>query len=414
LKDRYLDVLGIFDGEYGYKGPNHVQIDLTNNCNNACIACWCNSPLLQEERLSNAVKQQHLPLELVKELLDELERMGTNEVYYSGSGEPFMYPHIMEVLEHSRKKGFICYVNTNFTLLDENNIDDLIDLGVDNLIVSVWAGTPETYCRVHPGKTKEDFNRIKDALVYLNRKKKEKFCKPIIKVYNVLFNMNYFEIEQMIRFAESTFSESIEFTLADTIPNKTDVLKLNGEQAQELIDAWSIIQKRVDGSNVLPSGLILYQFHHFLRRINVAKDVEDAKYDRNIIDSLPCYNGWLFARIIPNGEVHSCLKAHRIPTGSLHANRFSEIWNSRRQVYFRKKTLVEKKCDPFFKMIGNDAYTEEAGCYKSCDDIGRNTWMHNKIGRMNSFEIFAVKTMAKLLRAVRKGTPRKKGGSKIP
>lgn len=413
LKDRYPDILGIYDGEYGYKGPFHVQIDLTHNCNYSCIACWCNSPLLEEEKLPEDVKQKHLPLEMVKDLLDEIERMGATEVYYSGSGDPFMHPHIMEVLDYTKKKGLTCFVNTNFTLLDKNKIDALIDFGVDFLTVSVWAGTPETYCSVHPGTTEENFYRLKDNLVYLNQKKKEKSNKPIIKVYDVIFNMNYFELEEMVRFAESTSSESIEFALADTMPNKTDVLSLNEKQTQELIEIATNIKKRANKDNKLPSGLDLFQFPLFLRRLSVVKDVEDAKYDRNVIDSMPCYVGWLFTRILPDGNVHSCLKAHRIPTGSLYKNRFSEIWNSEKQFYFRKKTRVYKKSDPFFRLIGNDPSTKEAGCYKTCDDIGRNTCMFNRIKMLNWSERLMLKFMAKTLKITRKLKPEKKNISTL-
>ncbi len=409
LKHRYLEILGIYDGEYGYKGPFHVQIDLTNNCNNQCIACWCNSPLLKEKRLSEEEKKQYLPLGLVKELLDEISQMGATEIYYSGSGEPFMHPQIMEVLKYTKKKGLTCHVNTNFTLLDRNKIDCLIDLGVDFLTVSVWAGRPKTYCRVHPGRIEEDFHRVKENLVYLNKKKKEKFNKPLIKIYEVLFNMNYSEVEEMIKFAEDTSSESIEFTLADTIPNKTDILRLNKDETQELIEICKDIKKRLGNDNRLTSGLLLFQFDQFLRRISVIRDVGEAKYDRNIIDRLPCYIGWLFARVIPNGEVHSCLKAHRIPTGSLYLNRFSEIWNSPKQFYFRKKTLVYEKNDPFFRLIGNDPYIKEAGCYKSCDDIGRNTWMHNRIQMLSTPERLVLKSIANVLKIVRRLRPKEDG-----
>ena len=407
FKDRYLEILGIYDKEHGYKGPFHVQIDLTNDCNNACLACWCNSPLLKERKLSQEEKRQYLPLRLVKELLDEISQTGTTEVYYSGSGEPFMHPEIMEVLKYTKKKGLTCHVNTNFTLLDKNKIDCLIDIGIDFLTVSMWSGASQAYCQVHPGRTETDFYKIKENLIYLNSKKKDKFNKPVIKIYNVIFNMNYMQLEEMIQFAESTHSESIEFTVADTIPNATDILKLNQRQSEELREIAGNIKKRLTKDSKLFSGMVLFQFDQFLRRISVIKDVKEAKYDRNIIDNMPCYIGWLFARIIPNGEIHSCLKAHRIPTGSLYLNRFSEIWNSEKQINFRKKTLSYKKDDPFFRLIGNNPGTQEAGCYKSCDDIGRNTWMHNRMKMLSVPERLILKGIAGILKTARRLKPKK-------
>jgi len=404
LKDRYLEILGIYDKTYGYKGPFHVQIDLTNNCNNECIACWCNSPLFKVPRLSQEEKEQFLPLEMVRELLDDISSMGATEVYFSGSGEPFMHPHIMEILTYAKSKNVICHVNTNFTLLDKKKLDRLIDIGVDFLTVSTWAATAMTYIKTHANRTEADFNKIRENLIYLNTNKKDK---PRVKLYNVIFNMNYFEVEKMVDFAEATKSESLEFTLVDIMPNSTDVLILDKQQLAQLSHLCMGIQSRLNAQGrTKDTNVLIFQFEQFLRRISVSSDVFDAKYDRNIIDSMPCYIGWLFARIIPNGEVHSCLKAHRIPTGSLYANRFSEIWNSEKQKYFRKKTLVCEKSDPFFKLIGNDSNTKEAGCYKSCDDIGRNTWMHNRLKMLSFPEKFLLKILANILRIVRKISPK--------
>ena len=403
LKDNFLEILGIYDGSYAYKGPHLVQIDLSNDCNNNCIACWCNSPLLKEKRMSGAEKKQHLPLSLVKQLIDDISKMGTGEIYYSGSGEPFMHPDIMEILEYSKSKNMTCYVNTNFTLLNREKLEHLIKLGVDSLTVSIWAGTVDTYEKTHSNRTKKDFYKIKDNLLYLNTHKN---TKPYIKLYNVIFNMNYLEIEEMLNFATETKSESVEFTLVDTIPDATDALALDEKQLTELSEICSRIKAKLDINNrVKNNGLVIFEFDRFLRRISVSRDVKEAKYDRNIIDSMPCYAGWTFARVIPNGEMHSCLKSHRIPTGSLYKNRFHEVWNLPKQFYFREKTLICKKNDPFFKLIGNDPYIQEAGCYKSCDNIGGNLSMHRKMEALNTFEKLLFKSASKILKTARKLKP---------
>jgi MoaA/NifB/PqqE/SkfB family radical SAM enzyme len=400
LRERYLLPLGVFDGEYGYHGPQQVQIDVTNDCNNRCMACWCNSPLFKNQRLSPQEKNESLSLDMVKSLLDDLAKMNVPEVAYSGSGEPFMHPQMMEILEYTKKKGMRCLVNTNFTLLTKEKIDRLVEIGVDSLTVSLWAATASTYVKTHPGRTEEDFMKIKENLIYLNMRKKGK---PRVHLYNVIFNLNFFEVEKMVDFAVETKSEYLGFAIVDTMPGVTDVLVLNEGELAELRLACQRIKSELDGYNRLRSGSVLiYDFDQFSRRLSVDQDAKIAQYDRNIIDSVPCYNGWLFARVIPNGEVHSCLKAHRIPTGSLYKNTFSEIWNSEKQFFFRKKTCVYKKSDPFFRSIGNDSDIQEAGCYKSCDDIHRNFWLYNRINFLTGPEKAALKALAVLLRGMRR------------
>ena len=405
---RLKEIFGIFDGKYSYKGPFHVQIDLTNDCNNQCIACWCNSPLLRELRLKPPRKNIYLPTSLAKELIDEFCNMGVTEIYFSGSGEPFMHPEAMEIFAYAkRKRNVVCHINTNFTLLNHERIDKLIDIGMDFLTVSVWAGTSQVYVKTHIGSTEDSFIRIRDNLLYLNSRKDSK---PRVKLYNVMFNMNHKELLNMLKFAEETHSDSLEFTPVDTIPHYTDKLVLTEEHRKEILKQSEEIKKRVlkkdnGGCYVLKSGVRIFGFDQFLRRMNSDEDVESALYDKNIIDSVPCYIGWIFARIVPEGEVHSCLKAHRIPTGSLYLNRFSEIWDSPRQFYFRRKTRVYKKKDKFFRMIGNDPNVKEAGCYKSCDDILRNMWVHNNIRKISPPIRLALKLLARgsrLLKDIRK------------
>ncbi len=390
LVNNYLDILGIFNGSYAFKGPFHVQIDLTYACNNNCIACWCNSPLLGERELSPDKKRQTLSYYLVRDLLDEFADMGVKEIYFSGGGEPFMHPWIMDILAYAKKKKFVCYVNTNFTLLDKEKIRRLIDIGLDHMTVSTWSATPETYAVTHPNKSKETFEGIIDNLKFLNRSKKRW---PYIKLYNVIFNLNYRELKGMIDLAGETGSESVEFTLIDTIPGKTDNLVLSGGQIIELKKAAQEIARNTD-KNGLYGKVLLFRFDSFLRRISSPNDLARATYDRNIIDRIPCYIGWCFSRIMPNGDVNACLKSHRIPVGNLYSDDFRQIWNGQKQQYFRKKTLTCKKTGDFFKLIGNDDKTKEPGCYKSCDDIGRNIYMHNRIMSLTFPERKLLKALA--------------------
>ena len=387
----YLDIVGIFNGKYAFKGPHHVQIDLTDHCNNNCLACWCNSPLLQE-KMHQPDQKHTLSLQLAKELLDELKAMGTKEIYFSGGGEPFCHPQIMEILAYAKAKGFVCYVNTNFTLLDKGKLDKLIDIGLDHLTVSTWAATPEVYSETHPNKSGETFTQIMENLKYLNKNKRRT---PYVKLYNVIFNKNCHQLKEMVDFARDTKSESLEYTLVDTIPGKTENLLMDQAQIKELQKDVALLKSLLDKEGKI-NKVLLFGFDAFSRRVSSSNDLVKATYDRNIIDKIPCYIGWCFARILPNGDVNSCLKSHRIPAGNLLNNKFKDIWNGRNQAFFRKKTLTYRKNDPFFKSIGNDPNTQEAGCYKSCDDIGRNIYMYNRILALTYPERLILKLIAKI------------------
>ena len=73
--------------------------------------------------------------------------------------------------------------------------------------------------------------------------------------------------------------------------------------------------------------------------------------------------GWNYKRILHNGDVIPCCKAHKKPLGNLHEKGFREIWFSDRYNEFRLLAKNEKKSHPYFNAIN---------CYKSCDNAGMN------------------------------------------
>ncbi|MBU0634757.1 MAG: radical SAM protein [Candidatus Omnitrophica bacterium] len=397
LKNYYLDAMGIIDGTYAYKGPAFAQIDLTNNCNNNCIACWCNSLLLGDKRIKDNVKNQTLPFEVVKQTVDQLAQIGTQEIYFSGGGEPFMHPKILEVLEYVKRKGLRCYVNTNFTLVLEDAVKKLSEIKVDNFVVSVWAGTAQTYAATHPNKSEGMFYQIKGMLTLLNALKQEN---TKVNIYNVISNKNYHELEEMIKFAIDTNSDSLEFTVIDTIPDGTDSLLLNKKQQAEVLESCKKIKERLAGD--LKGRIEILQLEQFIRRVGNL-GAENANYDDGILDEMPCYVGWLFTRILADGNVNFCLKAHRIPVGNIYAQDFSSIWNGKKEQEFRRRALCAHKDDAFFSFIGNDP-KKKVGCYKSCDDLARNINMHKKIQSLTSLEFYFLRCLlliAKIRRFIR-------------
>ncbi|MDO8602988.1 MAG: radical SAM protein [Candidatus Omnitrophota bacterium] len=394
LFGNYIDTISVFDGLYAYRGPGFAQIDLTNNCNNDCIGCWCNSPLLEEKKIDPEIKKQSLPFKRVIKLIDELYKMGASHIYYAGGGEPFMHPQIMDILRYTKKKGFTCYVNTNFTLVDEKAVKELVGLKIDHLTVSVWAGTPQVYSTTHPSKNEDTFYKIKEMLKLLNTIK-HKY--PIIKLYNVIFNMNYHSIETMVEFAAQTGSETVEFTVIDTIPGKTDKLLLNDKEARSLLDDCGRLKEKYGD---FKNNVQLLGFEQFMRRISNI-DAVSAEYDSNIIGKIPCYAGWAFVRILADGNVNSCLKSHRFPVGNILGQDFRKIWNGSLQRRFREKTAEFKQGDSFFSLIGNDP-DSNMGCYKSCDNIGHNMNMHGKFTSLNKLERNALKGIANIMKTIRK------------
>jgi MoaA/NifB/PqqE/SkfB family radical SAM enzyme len=252
------------------------------------------------------------------------------------------------------------------------------------------------YARTHPNKDERTFDRIVSLLKYLQRLRTLQGF-PKIKLYHVISNMNYHDFENMYAIAAETESDTVEFALLDPIPGKTDILLLNDVQLSELRETAEKLRHKICSAekDLIPLPKIV-QFDQFLRRI-ADKSSLSGNYDQGIIDSFPCYAGWVFSRIIPDGNVNACLKAHRIPVGNINQESFRTLWNSPKQRAFRKETAVCKKASSFFSQIGNDP-SVAVGCHKGCDDLGRNLLFHKALGKLNIVERLVLRTVAVICR----------------
>ena len=71
--------------------------------------------------------------------------MGTRYIYFTGGGDPSMHPKLIELIEYVKKKGLICDMSTNFTLMTKEKIERIVKAGMDHINISLWAGSRKSY-----------------------------------------------------------------------------------------------------------------------------------------------------------------------------------------------------------------------------------------------------------------------------
>ncbi|MEM3585228.1 MAG: radical SAM protein [Candidatus Woesearchaeota archaeon] len=396
-----LDLVGVLDGKEAFKGPEMLHIDLTNMCNNQCLACWCRSPLLRDKFMTPEEQVKTLPTEIVKGILDDAYSMGTRQLKYVGGGEPFMHPNALELIEYATKKGFALDINTNFTLVTEEIARKLVDWNVDLMTVSVWAATPQTYAATHANQTGETFSRIVKVLKFINNYKKETGkVKPTIKLYNVIFDKNYHEINEMVELAFETGSEAVQFVAMDPVEGRTDVLLLKDEERNFLLKEIEELKKRIDPATQTISSpkreypLQVVALEEFERRIRSEK-ADKGIYDESVIKHIPCYAGWMFSRVMANGNVVPCCKGYLKPMGNVYSKRFKQIWEDKLQKEFRYKGTHLPLTDPYFVPFQ---------CIKTCDNLWQNEPMHQRVKSLTKSQRFLLKSAALYLKLRKKFT----------
>ncbi len=358
---------GIRNGSRTFCGPEQLYIDLTNKCNLACLACWHRSPLLNRADIPPHWDTKYeLPVDRVFSLIDEAESMGVRKVIYSGGGDPLLYRDIFEVLKYTSAKGLRILLVSNLTMANEETIRRIVESGVNQLLVNLWAGSPSTYVATHPGTTKETFFKVLE-LLRLFAELRRGPSDPELIMSNVVFAKNYEDVENMVRLAMDVGASDIWFQTVDVDCAEMRDLLLSADQIKKLVNDLKIIKQKFAPLLADYQKAIL-NLGDFLEKLNNSRAPEGI-YHSDIIDTMPCYMGWAGCRILANGDLVPCCKADRHPLGNILDRSFDEVWNSKRYNEFRRKAKSYSKSDPYFSKIN---------CAKVCDNWWFNRIIHNR------------------------------------
>ncbi len=121
--------------------PEIAQINISDNCNLDCAIC---------NRSSMGVGGL-LDIDTILALVKELDRMGTQEIYYHGFGEPACHPCLPEMISHvsAHCPRVRQHIVTNGTW-DSPELRRVLTAGKVRIRFSLHAGDADTWKRIHP------------------------------------------------------------------------------------------------------------------------------------------------------------------------------------------------------------------------------------------------------------------------
>ena len=118
----------------------HIDIELTERCNNACVHCYINVP-----ENNRQTQQQELTTGEIKDILKQAADLGCLQVRFTG-GEPLLRHDFDEIYTAAKRLGMKVIIFTNALLIDAHKIDLFKRLLPGAPIeVSVYGMTKETY-----------------------------------------------------------------------------------------------------------------------------------------------------------------------------------------------------------------------------------------------------------------------------
>lgn len=178
--------------------PFNLYFEVSKVCNLRCIIC-SHGHVPKDEHY----KKQIMSIETFLALspLFPFARYA----HLVGYGEPFMNPHMMDMIEIACRSGLIVDLVTNGTLLKGEVNKKLIDLGLDEITISMDGARSAIFEKIRVGS---NFSKIVDnAMDLKERKQKTGSRRPRVRVEFVAMKHNIEELPAMVSLCKEVGAE---------------------------------------------------------------------------------------------------------------------------------------------------------------------------------------------------------------
>lgn len=324
------------------QGPYKLQFNPTDKCNLKCIFCW-------QRDTSRVSYENELSTKRYLELVKEAYELGVKEVQVTGGGEPLCRPETtLRLIGEIKKYGIRGSLITNGTLLTDEIIKKIIDIGWDEVIFSIDSSNPKTHDYLR--NKKGSFYKTTDAIRRFN----EYENKPKLCIHFVLCNKNYTELPELIELANKLEIKNVFVEPIVTVTETVDIgekLKLDKKQLENLP---SIIKKayKLCTDYSIENNLEGFLDLNLTEKTNKMDEAikESSKKNKSEFNPI-CFEPFYNLIIRPNGRVGPCCMFDH--SGEYcHTRSIKEVWFGKHFTKVRERLLNGKlmdycsKCNP--------------------------------------------------------------------
>lgn len=288
--------------------PRSIQIECTTRCNLKCTMCeisyWTEEG--GDLQTGNLLKMvEHLP---------RLKRIDL-----TGIGEALMNQGFFNTIELLKSRHLYVTLNDNFTLMTEKAARRIVELGVDQIFLSLDGATKETYEGIRIGANFGKVVANARRLIQIKREMRAK--RPEVKINTVVCSTNYHELPGIVEVAHDLGIGMVQFVNVMTFEGTTT---LDTTRVQQAVNEK--FQEALERARWLG---VLVKIELFDKQ-SVQRC--DFPWKRNFVT----YDGYVHpcCYTTQNGDRHS---QNGRSFGNLLEQSFDQLWDSAPYAGFRKK-----------------------------------------------------------------------------
>lgn len=288
--------------------PHSLVLEVTSFCNLRCRMCpkthgAVNTP-------ENCVMSKDV-FKKVSRLFPQVSAVELSGLW----GEVFMHPDLyLYMLEELKRHPIVVSTISNGTLLKDETARRLVELGLDRLVVSMDAATPETYAHIRPPGKLEDVVRGLESVL----KWKQALGKSLPRVELVFLGMhsNIQEFPEFVRLAQKVGAAKVS-------------LQALGEY--ELVRGESVAKNYKElGRRIFAEAAEVAKASGMEIELFPCDQFDEARGDRNAASGSArlykhCLDPWTKVVITTSGDVLPCCSGTR-PLGNVLHQDLETIW----------------------------------------------------------------------------------------
>lgn len=300
-----------------------AEIRVTSKCNANCMMCGIRRYINEKNQSEDLSKCELLSL------IDELSKLKCSFITFSG-GEPTLRNDLLDLVNYATNKNMYVSLNTNGYLLTSKYLSELIESGVKSFTFSLDSPISSVHNMIR--QLPDSFERICDAIDYINNYNSEFNKKIKIYINCVLLKSNISTIKEFTNFYNSHKFDHLNF-----VPASINVSW----------DDWTS-----DNENLRISSKDIKFIESTITNLNKFIKVDspfDKSYNEKNINSyflelpFPCYIHMFHIVVQCNGDIIPCCYANdNYIVGNIRNNTLNQILNNDKYIKFRRERNTNK------------------------------------------------------------------------